>query len=75
MHVKIIRLFVESVLRYGLPAKYTAVVFRYDRPRIHNVYIHSLRDRRRPCILHQTQTCDPSALLTLCPSIISSSFY
>jgi V-type H+-transporting ATPase subunit C len=28
MHVKIIRLFVESVLRYGLPAKYTAVVFR-----------------------------------------------
>lgn len=28
MHIKIIRLFVEAVLRYGLPPKYTAVVFR-----------------------------------------------
>ena len=28
VHIKVIRLFVESVLRYGLPANYTGLVIK-----------------------------------------------
>lgn len=31
MHIKVIRTFVEAVLRYGLPVDYTTVITRYAR--------------------------------------------
>ncbi len=33
MHVKVIRTFVEAVLRYGLPVDYTTVITRCVRAR------------------------------------------
>ena len=33
MHVKAIRIFVESVLRYGLPPKFITPIVRYDSPK------------------------------------------
>merc|ERR1712228_612102 len=30
MHIKVIRVFVESVLRYGLPVDFTAVLYKVD---------------------------------------------
>lgn len=33
MHVKAVRIFVESVLRYGLPPKFISPIVRYDSPK------------------------------------------
>jgi hypothetical protein len=32
VHLKVIRLFVESVLRYGLPANYTGIILKVRLP-------------------------------------------
>lgn len=34
VHLKVVRLFVESVLRYGLPANYIGIVVKVRRPSI-----------------------------------------
>lgn len=31
VHLKVVRLYVESVLRYGLPAEYSAIVLQVSR--------------------------------------------
>ncbi len=30
VHIKVVRLFIESVLRYGLPAEYIGIVIKVD---------------------------------------------
>jgi len=37
MHIKVIRIFVESVLRYGLPVDFTAVLYKIHRNREHDL--------------------------------------
>lgn len=37
MHIKVIRVFVESVLRYGLPVDFTAVLYKAAQGREHDL--------------------------------------
>lgn len=48
MHLKIIRLFVESVLRYGLPAEYIGIVVEVSMSIVFSVQTDFQKKKKQP---------------------------
>ena len=48
MHLKIIRLFVESVLRYGLPAEYIGIVVEVSMSIVFSVQTDFQKQKKQP---------------------------
>lgn len=75
VHIKLVRLFVESVLRYGLPADYYAVMIKVSKGlrtesrrflRAYTEFTSPYLDRPRPAEPKEGQGPDDCAIVLLC---------
>lgn len=62
MHLKVLRLFVESVLRYGLPANYTGLVIKVGRYLLREDFHRTIMLVAKPKILEENAGTAPGSL-------------